>query len=229
MLRGFNENQIERFAEFSRREGVIVRFIEFMPLEEPSALGTARTWTPETVVTMDEILARLSAWRPSCGVPAGLAELPQHAASESARRFTFADAVWARSASLRRCPDRSADIAADVRITSDGALRTCASSRSPTTTSMARCGAAQATTNWPQPSGASFWARRRATTSASRASRSPRATWCTSAARNRGGGNCVRPVRGSCTPESVATFESPYPALNKPYAPFRVYRRVTRL
>lgn len=32
LLRGFNDGQIEDFAEFSRREGVIVRFIEFMPL-----------------------------------------------------------------------------------------------------------------------------------------------------------------------------------------------------
>ena len=59
LLRGFNDTQIESFAEFSRREGVVVRFIEFMPLEED------RTWKPETVVPMDEILARLNAWRPS--------------------------------------------------------------------------------------------------------------------------------------------------------------------
>jgi len=32
LLRGFNDSQIEAFAEFSRTEGVIVRFIEFMPL-----------------------------------------------------------------------------------------------------------------------------------------------------------------------------------------------------
>ena len=87
LLRGFNDSQIEPFAEFSRREGVIVRFIEFMPLEED------RTWKPETVVPMDEILARLNAWRPSCGVPAGLVELPARAASETAKRFTFADGV----------------------------------------------------------------------------------------------------------------------------------------
>src|ERR1700735_2796061 len=37
LLRGFNDGQIEQFAEFSRAEGVILRFIEFMPLEEPSA------------------------------------------------------------------------------------------------------------------------------------------------------------------------------------------------
>ena len=42
----------------SREEDVIVRFIEFMPL------GEGRTWTPSTVVTLDEILARMA------GVPA---------------------------------------------------------------------------------------------------------------------------------------------------------------
>ena len=34
LLRGFNEDQIVEFARFSREEGVVVRFIEFMPLEE---------------------------------------------------------------------------------------------------------------------------------------------------------------------------------------------------
>jgi cyclic pyranopterin phosphate synthase len=33
LLRGFNDSQIEEFAEFSRREKVIVRFIEWMPRE----------------------------------------------------------------------------------------------------------------------------------------------------------------------------------------------------
>ncbi len=44
LLRGFNDEQIVPFAHFSRSEGVIVRFIEFMPLDED------RRWTPETVV-----------------------------------------------------------------------------------------------------------------------------------------------------------------------------------
>src|SRR5215469_16077784 len=34
LLRGFNEDQIIPFGMFAREEGVIVRFIEFMPLEE---------------------------------------------------------------------------------------------------------------------------------------------------------------------------------------------------
>ena len=63
LLRGFNDNQIEAFAEFSRREGVIVRFIEFMPLEED------RTWKPETVVPMSEIVSRLGNVRPLRELP----------------------------------------------------------------------------------------------------------------------------------------------------------------
>jgi cyclic pyranopterin phosphate synthase len=129
LLRGFNDNQIELFADFSRRQGIIVRFIEFMPLEEPSAAGDARNWKPETVVTMDEIIARLSAWRPSCGVPAGLVELPPHSASETAKRFTFADGIGEigiiAPVSRPFCGHCSR-----VRITSDGALRTCLFSQS---------------------------------------------------------------------------------------------------
>jgi cyclic pyranopterin phosphate synthase len=34
VLRGFNDDQIVPFAKFSREQGIIVRFIEFMPLEE---------------------------------------------------------------------------------------------------------------------------------------------------------------------------------------------------
>ena len=123
LLHGFNDTQIEAFAEFSRREGVIVRFIEFMPLEED------RTWKPETVVTMDEIVERLNRWRPSCGVPAGLVELPANSASETAKRFTFADGVGEigviAPVSRPFCGHCSR-----VRITSDGAVRTCLFSQS---------------------------------------------------------------------------------------------------
>jgi GTP 3',8-cyclase len=134
LLRGFNDSQIEAFAEFSRRERVIVRFIEWMPLEEPPAAGEqpapdARVWKPETVVRMDEIVARLNAWRPSASVPAGLVELPANAASETAKRFTFADGRGeigiVAPVSRPFCGHCSR-----IRITSDGSLRTCLFSQS---------------------------------------------------------------------------------------------------
>jgi cyclic pyranopterin phosphate synthase len=116
LLRGFNDGQIEAFAEFSRREGVIVRFIEFMPLEE------GRTWRPETVVPMDEIVGRLNAYRP-------LVELPPNNASETAKRFTFDDGVGEigiiAPVSRPFCGHCSR-----VRLTSDGKIRTCLFSQS---------------------------------------------------------------------------------------------------
>jgi GTP 3',8-cyclase len=123
LLRGFNDAQIEPFAELSRREGVIVRFIEFMPLEED------RTWKPETVVPMDEILGRLNAWRPSCSVPAGLVPVPAHAASETARRYTFRDGVG-EIGIIAPVSHPFCGHCSRVRITSDGALRTCLFSQS---------------------------------------------------------------------------------------------------
>lgn len=116
LLRGFNDGQIEQFAEFSRQERVIVRFIEFMPLEED------RTWRPETVVPMEEIVGRLHAYRP-------LVELPPNAPSETAKRFTFDDGIGEigiiAPVSRPFCGHCSR-----VRLTSDGKIRTCLFSQS---------------------------------------------------------------------------------------------------
>ncbi len=116
LLRGFNDGQIEQFAEFSRQEGVIVRFIEWMPLEED------RSWKRETVVSMDEIVTRLNAYRP-------LVELPPNMASETARRFTFDDGIGEigiiAPVSRPFCGHCSR-----VRLTSDGKIRTCLFSQS---------------------------------------------------------------------------------------------------
>jgi cyclic pyranopterin phosphate synthase len=121
LLRGFNDGEIEAFAEFSRTENVVVRFIEFMPLEEPvfgphTPVG-ARTWTRESVVTLDEIVARLNAVRP-------LVELPPLNASETAKRYTFDDGLGEigiiAPVSRPFCGECSR-----VRVTSDGKIRTC--------------------------------------------------------------------------------------------------------
>jgi cyclic pyranopterin phosphate synthase len=122
LLRGFNDDQIEQFAEFSRKENVIVRFIEWMPLEEPSSTPGSRNWAPETVVPMDEIVARLNKWRP-------LIDLAPNAASETARRFTFDDGIGEigiiAPVSRPFCGHCSR-----VRLTSDGKIRTCLFSQS---------------------------------------------------------------------------------------------------
>jgi cyclic pyranopterin phosphate synthase len=125
LLRGFNDSQIEAFAEFSRREQVIVRFIEYMPLEEvstPLPGETARAWTPEIVVPMREILERLNAVRP-------LVALAPNAPSETARRFTFDDGRG-EIGIIAPVSEPFCGHCSRIRLTSDGKLRTCLFSQS---------------------------------------------------------------------------------------------------
>ena len=111
LLRGFNEDQIVEFAKFSRDEGVIVRFIEFMPLEED------RVWSPKVVVTLNEIVQTLSSWKP-------VKPLPANAASETARRYTFDDGLG-EIGIIAPVSHPFCGHCSRIRITSDGKIRTC--------------------------------------------------------------------------------------------------------
>src|SRR5262245_27384930 len=89
---------------------MIVRFIEFMPLEEDRFLS------PETVVTLDEILERMAEYRP-------LVEIP-HAKSETARRYRFDDGVG-EIGIIAPVSHPFCGHCSRIRITSDGKIRTC--------------------------------------------------------------------------------------------------------
>jgi len=110
LMRGFNEEQIVPFGKFAREEGVTVRFIEFMPLEE------GRTWSPTTVVPLDEILTRMAEYRP-------LVEIP-HARSETARRYRFDDGIG-EIGIIAPVSHPFCGHCSRIRITSDGKIRTC--------------------------------------------------------------------------------------------------------
>ena len=110
LLRGFNEDQVVNFGKFAREENVVVRFIEFMPLEED------RVWTPEIVVPLDEILARMSEYLP-------LHEIP-HQRSETARRYRFPDGLG-EIGIIAPVSHPFCGHCSRIRITSDGKLRTC--------------------------------------------------------------------------------------------------------
>jgi cyclic pyranopterin phosphate synthase len=111
LLRGFNDDQIEGFAQFARQEDVVVRFIEFMPLEE------GRLWTPEIVVPLSEIVERIGRVLP-------LTELAPREASETARRYTFADGVG-EIGIIAPVSQAFCGACSRVRLTSDGKIRTC--------------------------------------------------------------------------------------------------------
>ncbi len=55
LMRGVNDDEVLDFARFGRDKGVVVRFIEFMPLD------AQRAWASDQVVTCDEIVATISA------------------------------------------------------------------------------------------------------------------------------------------------------------------------
>jgi GTP 3',8-cyclase len=111
LLRGFNEDQIVPFAQFSREEGVIVRFIEFMPLEED------RLWTPQSVVSMREIVEALGSFRP-------VVRMAPNAASETAVRYTFDDGIGEMGI-IAPVTQAFCGHCSRVRLTSDGKIRTC--------------------------------------------------------------------------------------------------------
>ncbi|MFM7694985.1 MAG: GTP 3',8-cyclase MoaA [Actinomycetota bacterium] len=109
-MRGFTEREVVAFAELARRKPYVVRFIEFMPLDAD------RTWSKDDVLTGEEIRAMIEAVHP-------LVRLPAPAAS-TAERWAFADGAgevgFINPVSQPFCSscDR-------IRITAEGALRTC--------------------------------------------------------------------------------------------------------
>lgn len=111
LLRGFNDGEIEGFARFAREEDVVVRFIEFMPLEED------RLWSPQIVVPLKEIVERINRVMP-------LVPLAPREPSETARRYGFADGAG-EIGIIAPVTEAFCGACSRVRLTSDGKIRTC--------------------------------------------------------------------------------------------------------
>jgi cyclic pyranopterin phosphate synthase len=109
-IRGFTEHEVLPFAEFARRSPYEIRFIEFMPLDADHA------WTPDQVLTGDEIRAAIHAVYPL--------EPEPREPSSTARIYRFADGRgrigFINPVSEPFCADCNR-----IRLTADGKLRTC--------------------------------------------------------------------------------------------------------
>ncbi len=111
LLRGVNDDEIVDFAEFAREEGLTVRFVEFMPLDE------AGQWSRDRVVTGAEVLRVLKdryRMEPS----------RQLKPSDTSVEYRFSDAPGTiglitpvSQPFCRRC--------SRIRLTADGKIRTC--------------------------------------------------------------------------------------------------------
>ncbi len=109
VMKGINDDEVLDFAHFGRERGVVVRFIEFMPLDAD------KIWNNDRVLTQNEILATLQA---------EFALEPVERTSAPASRWRYLDGggeigvVASVSQSFCDTCDR-------VRITADGQFRNC--------------------------------------------------------------------------------------------------------
>jgi len=111
LVRGFNDDEVESFAEFARDRSVIMRFIEFMPLDAD------RHWSREVVVPAAEVHARIHARWPLLQIP--------HQASETARKYRFADGAPGEIGLIAPVTQPFCGHCSRIRLTADGKLRTC--------------------------------------------------------------------------------------------------------
>jgi GTP 3',8-cyclase len=110
LVRGLNDDEVEAFAEFARDRDLIMRFIEFMPLDAD------RAWTRESMVPAAEVYQRISARWPLVPIA--------HERSETARKYKFADGRG-EIGLIAPVTQPFCGFCSRIRLTADGKLRTC--------------------------------------------------------------------------------------------------------
>ncbi|MGA8367615.1 MAG: GTP 3',8-cyclase MoaA [Candidatus Acidiferrales bacterium] len=110
LVRGLNDDEVEAFAEFARERDLIMRFIEFMPLDAD------RAWTRASVVDAAEVHRRISARWPLAPIV--------HERSETARKYRFTDGRG-EIGLIAPVSQPFCGQCSRIRLTADGKLRTC--------------------------------------------------------------------------------------------------------
>jgi cyclic pyranopterin phosphate synthase len=114
LVRGLNDDEVEAFAGFARDRDLIMRFIEFMPLDAD------RAWTRDTMVPAAEVYRRIHARWPLVQI--------SHEQSETARKYKFAapDGFGPGEIGLiAPVTQPFCGHCSRIRLTADGKLRTC--------------------------------------------------------------------------------------------------------
>jgi len=112
IVRGYNEGEIADMAAFAREHAVVMRFIEYMPLD------SGHGWSREKVVSGAEIRAAVNerfllvARRGERG-------------SETATRYRFADGAPGEVGIIAPVTEPFCGACSRVRLTADGQIRTC--------------------------------------------------------------------------------------------------------
>ncbi|HUE42795.1 MAG TPA: GTP 3',8-cyclase MoaA [Candidatus Sulfotelmatobacter sp.] len=111
LVRGINDDEVEAFAEFARERRLVMRFIEFMPLDAD------HHWNRNLVVPAAEIYERIHARWPLVQIP--------HERSETARKYRFADGAPGEIGLIAPVTQSFCGHCSRIRLTADGKLRTC--------------------------------------------------------------------------------------------------------
>ena len=112
IIRGVNDDEILDLIEFSRNHEIVLRFIEFMPLD------VGRKWKREKVVPAKEILSIVK-------TKFDLTEIDPAVSHETARRFGFADGNSAEFGLISPVSEPFCNACSRIRLTADGQIRTC--------------------------------------------------------------------------------------------------------
>jgi len=111
LVRGLNDDEVEAFAAFARERGVIMRFIEFMPLDAD------RHWSRDLMVPAAEVYQRIHERWP-------LEQIP-HEKSETARKYRFSDGAPGEIGLIAPVTQAFCGHCSRIRLTADGKMRTC--------------------------------------------------------------------------------------------------------
>ena len=109
LMRGINDDEIVDFARFGREKGVVVRFIEFMPLDADEM------WGPERVVPLAEVIETINDEFPIEAV---------QRTSAPATRYRYKDGAGEVGV-VATVTEKFCDTCDRIRLTADGQFRNC--------------------------------------------------------------------------------------------------------
>lgn len=110
VMRGYNDDEVETFALLARTRPLVVRFIEFMPLDN------GNVWNERLVVPAREIIERIASVAPL--------EPLEHDPSEPARRWRFRDGQGEIGV-IASVTEPFCAHCDRLRLTADGKIRNC--------------------------------------------------------------------------------------------------------
>lgn len=112
IVRGWNDDEVVELAEFARQNELVMRFIEYMPLD------SAKEWRRELVVSGREIFEKINKVFPL--------ELKSNSrGTETAWQYVFKDGTKAEIGIIAPITDMFCGTCSRIRLTADGQIRTC--------------------------------------------------------------------------------------------------------